>query len=86
MVFGEGIYAKYMYTYVGVGTRAPECSELDRVLNCFEKTRAEVHLSARCFLEVPQLARLSRPCRGRRRSCSRRVVVGYANITFFMKN
>ena len=64
--------------------RAADDSDLDQFWVVFETTRAEVHLSPRCFLHVHELAWLSRPCRGRHRSCSLRVVVAYANITFLL--
>ena len=65
-------------------TRSAEAFNLDRVLSCFRYvSRAVAHLSPRCCLHVHQLTWLTRPCQGRRRSCSLRVGVAYANITFF---
>ena len=56
--------------YAGPCMRAAEGSNLNLV---FEIARAEVHLSARCFLHEPHLTLRCQIWRGRSRQCSRRV-------------
>ena len=71
-----------MYTYVGLGARAADRSDLDQVLSCpGDNSEMRSTFQARCLREVPQLARLSSSCWGLRRSCLLRVVLVYANIT-----
>ena len=72
----------YMYKYVDAGTRAAERSDLTKFGVAFE-TQVEVPLSPRCFVDPPHPARLFRPCRGRRRSCSVSVFVASTNVFLF---
>ena len=80
-----GIFPFYIDT--GTNTLAlarerPKALIYTRIWVVFERTRSEVHLLTRGFLEVPRLPRLSRSCRGRRRPRSLRVEVASTNITF----
>ena len=73
-----------MYKYVGACTRAAEGSNLDQVLSRLEVPRAEAYFSERCSLDVPRLARFSRPYRGQRRSWSCRLCAGGARFFAFL--